>query len=534
MADAKYVVEDHRNGDAKIELDANKKQFTGLSKEELMKYAEDPFWVNLRWFMFILFWAMWVCMLAGAITIIIKAPKCAPPTPRTWFQKGPLVEMGEATYDEITPQLPQMQSSKVQGIFVDVPTYEAETPNAVQQFKDFVAKAKDVGIKVIVDLIPNYVSSDHAWFQKSVKKEEPYTDYFVWRASNNHDKEGNQTPPTNWVSTMNESAWTFNKERDMFYLHQYGINQPDLNFDNEAVVKELDNAIRRWMKAGAAGVRLNKARQILVNATFEDENPATGRGSEPGFDHTHYGFYRHQYTSDLPQLDGLLTRWSAVVEAASEVPSDSVFTLAETGRPELFLLSRNLTSLRPLMTAPLPVSDDAEQLAKEINKRLAQWPAMQLVATPEEEVELAPLALLLPAAPVFDLHQVQVVDNDTTTQSLSHLVSLRDDASVEHGHYTVAAVPARNATLNTLLACARWKAGHTGYVAVFNPSLEELRANLTALASVPDTLTVHHMSHAVKAYTNYTNNYSEGADNVLVPPKSAIVLSYVPKTAVEN
>lgn len=59
-------------------------QFSGLTKEELMKYADDPFWVNLRWFMFVLFWAMWVAMLAGAITIIVRAPKCAPPTPRQW------------------------------------------------------------------------------------------------------------------------------------------------------------------------------------------------------------------------------------------------------------------------------------------------------------------------------------------------------------------------------------------------------------------------------------------------------------------
>lgn len=50
-----------------------------------MKYADDPFWVNLRWFMFILFWAMWLCMLAGAITIIVKAPKCPLQPPRTWY-----------------------------------------------------------------------------------------------------------------------------------------------------------------------------------------------------------------------------------------------------------------------------------------------------------------------------------------------------------------------------------------------------------------------------------------------------------------
>lgn len=58
--------------------------FTGLTKEELMKYSNDPFWVRLRWIMFIGFWLIWLGMLAGAIYIIIGAPKCAPPPPKTW------------------------------------------------------------------------------------------------------------------------------------------------------------------------------------------------------------------------------------------------------------------------------------------------------------------------------------------------------------------------------------------------------------------------------------------------------------------
>lgn len=55
-----------------------------MTKEELMKYANDPFWVRLRWIFFILFWALWVAMLVGAIWIIIGAPKCAAPTPLAW------------------------------------------------------------------------------------------------------------------------------------------------------------------------------------------------------------------------------------------------------------------------------------------------------------------------------------------------------------------------------------------------------------------------------------------------------------------
>lgn len=61
-----------------------KNVFGGMDKEELLKYAKDPFWVRLRWFLFITFWVCWAAMLVGAIMIIYEAPKCEPPAPRTW------------------------------------------------------------------------------------------------------------------------------------------------------------------------------------------------------------------------------------------------------------------------------------------------------------------------------------------------------------------------------------------------------------------------------------------------------------------
>lgn len=67
------------NGDAKVEIGDSgaPPTFVGLGKEELMKYANDPFWVRLRWLLFILFWVLWIAMLVGAIVIIVYAPRCA-------------------------------------------------------------------------------------------------------------------------------------------------------------------------------------------------------------------------------------------------------------------------------------------------------------------------------------------------------------------------------------------------------------------------------------------------------------------------
>ncbi|XP_013147696.1 PREDICTED: 4F2 cell-surface antigen heavy chain [Papilio polytes] len=217
MADARYVVEDHRNGDANIELDANKRQFTGLTKEELMKYAEDPFWVRLRWFMFILFWSLWLCMLAAAIAIIVRAPKCTAP-PKIWYEKGPLVDMSSVeSFEELETELPLLKSNQVEGIFTYVcrDTYEVlEEPSCLQKFKDFVTKAKNYGIKVIVDLTANSVSTNHTWFTRSENRSAGYEQYFVWADGAGFGEDNTPNPPNNWISiyrVIGETVFTLSE-----------------------------------------------------------------------------------------------------------------------------------------------------------------------------------------------------------------------------------------------------------------------------------------------------------------------------------
>ncbi|XP_028031250.1 uncharacterized protein LOC114243828 [Bombyx mandarina] len=513
MSDAKYVVGDHRNGDAKIELDANKRQFTGMTREEVLKYADDPFWVNLRWSLFVLFWVAWLCMLAGAIAVIVRAPKCGPPEPRTWYELGPLV--GLELVDAVEPQdlqqdLELLKTFKVQGVFVQVPTYEVlDKRDTLDEFKILFNKIKKIGIRVIVDLIPNYVFTNHTWFVQSENSTEPYTDYFIWT----------KEQPANWVSKINTPAFTRSDKRQMFYLHQFCDNCADLNFDNPKVVEKFDMVLKAWMGAGASGVRLNNARHLLVELL--EEKTRVGRGSSVDADHMRYDFWEHKHTTDLPKLKELLARWSKIVTKESE---PTVFTLKEDGSlPDLILLNHNVSMLRPPSAAPVPVTEDADALASRINKTLGSWPILQLTDTNDDR-ELASFAMLLPAAPLLNIKQLSADENDT---SLLDLVNLRSDASLSHGEHHVAAAPARNASENGLIVCARWKEGHTGYMAVYNPSRQDLHANLTAVPSVPGTITIQNVSPAVKLVTNYTKNY-QPAEDVLVPAKSTVVVSYVP------
>lgn len=84
-----------------------------MSKEELMKFANDPFWVRLRWFLFIVFWGLWIGMLAGAVYIILDAPKCAAPVPLSWWQTGPLVTVDEQSYREQVADVKKFGASGV-------------------------------------------------------------------------------------------------------------------------------------------------------------------------------------------------------------------------------------------------------------------------------------------------------------------------------------------------------------------------------------------------------------------------------------
>lgn len=71
--------------------------YAGMGKEELMKYANSPFWVRLRWLLFVTFWLSWFAMMFGALFIIFMSPKCLPPTKLEWFQRSPVYVVNAAS-----------------------------------------------------------------------------------------------------------------------------------------------------------------------------------------------------------------------------------------------------------------------------------------------------------------------------------------------------------------------------------------------------------------------------------------------------
>lgn len=114
-----------------------------MTKEELMKYANDPFWIRLRWIFFTLFWLTWVAMLVGAILIIINAPKCAAPSPLPWYKQGPLIKFKSAEIN--TDDIKQATKIKAKGAIYELPpeeTYSVREPEIENKIKKLIDEYK--------------------------------------------------------------------------------------------------------------------------------------------------------------------------------------------------------------------------------------------------------------------------------------------------------------------------------------------------------------------------------------------------------
>ena len=151
----------------------------------------------------------------------------------------------------------------------DISDYCAIDPmfGTMADMEELIAEAKKRGISIILDLVLNHSSNEHKWFKEALKsKDNPYHDYYIWR-----DGEAN-TPPNDMRATFGGSAWTYVPELGQWYFHQFAVEQPDLNWDNAMLRRELYATIRYWVKKGIEGFRLDVIDQIGKNPELHITN----------------------------------------------------------------------------------------------------------------------------------------------------------------------------------------------------------------------------------------------------------------------
>ncbi|WP_224338064.1 glycoside hydrolase family 13 protein [Haloprofundus halobius] len=123
------------------------------------------------------------------------------------------------------------------------------------------------GIRLIMDLVVNHTSDQHDWFQRSRRREQGFEEYYHWRDGTPDE------PPNNWESFFGGSAWSYDDEREAWYLHLFDENQPDLNWRNPTVRDEITSMVIWWLEKGIDGFRLDAINHLSKTEGYPDGDP---------------------------------------------------------------------------------------------------------------------------------------------------------------------------------------------------------------------------------------------------------------------
>ena len=136
----------------------------------------------------------------------------------------------------------------------------------MKDFDELLAAAHERGLKIVMDLVVNHTSDEHKWFVESRKStDNAYRDYYIWREGKDV-----QNPPNNWGSCFGGSAWQYDEATSMYYLHLFSKKQPDLNWDNPTVRKEVFDMMTWWCEKGIDGFRMDVISMISKTKEMPD------------------------------------------------------------------------------------------------------------------------------------------------------------------------------------------------------------------------------------------------------------------------
>lgn len=173
-------------------------------------------------------------------------------------------------------------------------------------FDRLVNEAHARGIRVVLDLVLNHTSDQHAWFHRSrSSKDDPYHDWYIWRKGR-----GSNRPPNNWQSIFGGSAWQYDASSGEYYFHMFYPQQPDVNWRNPSVRSAMLDVFRFWLERGVDGFRLDVFNVYFKDDQFRDNPPALGLR---GFDRQ-----RHIYDCDRPEMLPLLREIRELLDSYPE------------------------------------------------------------------------------------------------------------------------------------------------------------------------------------------------------------------------
>jgi len=194
----------------------------------------------------------------------------------------------------------------------DISDYCAIDPvfGTMADFDAVLEKVHRLGLKLILDLVPNHTSSAHPWFLDSCRsRTSDSRDWYLWR-----DPAPDGGPPNNWLSVFGGSGWEFDGETEQYYYHTFLASQPDLNWRNPKVRNAIKQVMRFWFAKGVDGFRIDALWYLLKDDQFRNNpiNPDYREGQPPD--------YRllPLYTTDLPEVHDVIADLRRVSDEFSD------------------------------------------------------------------------------------------------------------------------------------------------------------------------------------------------------------------------
>lgn len=250
-----------------------------------------------------------------------------------WWQKGIIYQIyprsfkdsngdGVGDLNGIREKLPYLKWLGVDAVWLspiypspmadfgyDISDYTGIDPvfGTLEDFDALLAEAHGLGLRVLLDLVPNHTSEEHPWFRESrSSRDNPKRDWYIWK-----DPAPDGGPPNNWLSVFGGSGWEFDARTGQYYYHAFLKEQPDLNWRNPEVRHAMSDVMRFWLDRGVDGFRVDVIWHMVKDEEFRDNPP--NPDYQPHL--PSYDTFLTTYSADRPEVHDIISEMRAVVDS---------------------------------------------------------------------------------------------------------------------------------------------------------------------------------------------------------------------------